>query len=97
MRTINKIILHCSDSDNVGHDNIDEIRRWHLLKNWLDIGYHFFITKSGELQYGRPLWMEGAHCKEYNKNSIGICLSGKEDFTFQPTRYSEKFKLEYSQ
>lgn len=81
MRTINKIILHCSDSDIAEHDDIEVIRNWHYDNSWLDVGYHFFITKAGVLQYGRPLYMTGAHCKDYNHDSVGICLSGKNHFT----------------
>ena len=81
MRTINKIILHCSDSDLTDHDDIEVVRGWHYDNAWLDIGYHFFINKAGVLQYGRPIWMEGAHCARHNHDSIGVCLSGKEYFT----------------
>jgi N-acetylmuramoyl-L-alanine amidase len=76
------IIIHCSDSDIPSHDNIATIRKWHVDENkWRDVGYHFFIRKSGELEYGRPIWESGAHAKGYNRNSIGICLSGSVKFT----------------
>jgi N-acetylmuramoyl-L-alanine amidase len=44
------------------------------------VGYHYFIRKDGLLQYGRPLEMMGAHCEGHNKNSVGICLSGRHEF-----------------
>ena len=80
MRRLNKIILHCSDSDNYRHDNIAEIDRWHRERGWRKIGYHFFIDKQGELFEGRPIHEKGAHCYGQNRNSIGICLSGRHDF-----------------
>lgn len=86
MRKINKIIIHCSDSDHKIHDNIDCIRFWHKKKGWKDIGYHFVITKNGAIWTGRPLAEIGAHCHGYNNESIGICLTGKNSFS------SEQFK-----
>lgn len=80
MRKIRKIIIHCSDSDLTADDDISVISGWHYANGWLDVGYHFFITKAGFLQYGRPLWMVGSHCQNQNDDSIGICLSGKEYF-----------------
>lgn len=82
MRNINLIIVHCSDSDIPGHDNIETIRKWHIEENgWSDVGYHYFITKDGEVHSGRSLERAGAHCKGFNKSSIGICLSGRNEFT----------------
>lgn len=81
MRKINKIILHCSDSDNPAHDNVDTIREWHLQRGWNDIGYHYVITWDGEYYVGRPLHQVGAHCKGHNYDSIGICLTGKWRFS----------------
>jgi len=81
MRTVNKIIIHCSASDRIEDDDISVIAEWHYLNTWLDVGYHFFITKAGVLQYGRPIWMSGSHCELQNSSSIGICLSGNEHFS----------------
>lgn len=82
MRKINKILAHCSDSDYPAHDHIAVIRGWHVSENgWPDVAYSYFIRKSGEVQEGIPLEKIGNHCKGHNRNSIGICLSGKKDFT----------------
>ena len=82
MRHINKVIIHCSDSDHKHHDDISVIRRWHVEENrWTDIGYHYFIKKNGQVQEGRPLSRFGAHAKGYNHESIGICLHGRNNFT----------------
>lgn len=91
MRAINLIIFHCSDSDRPNHDDISVIAQWHSERGWVgpdkingtqdDVGYHYFIKKNGAYQKGRPDDAIGAHCKGYNANSIGICLSGKNDFT----------------
>ena len=81
IRTIDKIICHCSASDEANHDNVEIIRSWHLARGWDYIGYHYFIQKDGNLQIGRPISKAGAHCYGQNKHSIGICLAGNGDFT----------------
>lgn len=81
IRQIAKIILHCSDSDNIEHDNIEVIRQWHKSRGFNDVGYHFFIRSSGQIEIGRPIYKIGAHCLSHNFNSIGVCLSGKTNFS----------------
>ena len=78
--SIDRFIVHCSDSDYAYHDDISVINKWHMERGWVCVGYHFFIKKNGEVQYGRPIKYVGAHCKSFNHNSIGICLSGSTMF-----------------
>lgn len=81
-RKIHWIICHCSDSDVPTHDNIDTIKDWHVNQNgWSDVGYHYFLRKDGTVEIGRPEDKIGSHVKGHNSNSIGICMSGKKDFT----------------
>ena len=82
LRTIDKVIIHCSDSDVPAHDDISVIRKWHLARGFKDVGYHFVICKKAhyEIQRGRSIDEEGAHCKYYNEGSIGICLTGRKEF-----------------
>ena len=47
---------------------------------WRDVGYHYFIKADGAIQYGRPIEEMGAHCQGHNRDSIGICLHGKNKF-----------------
>jgi hypothetical protein len=77
---VSKIILHCSDSDFWHHDDIKVIDDWHRKRGWDGVGYQLFVKKTGEIQLGRPLNKVGAHTKGHNKNSIGVCMSGKNDF-----------------
>lgn len=76
MRPVNKIIIHCSATE-LGNDySLEEIRRWHLLRGFNDVGYHYIIQTNGYVLKGRPLSKVGAHCYGYNKNSIGVCYIG---------------------
>jgi N-acetyl-anhydromuramyl-L-alanine amidase AmpD len=82
VREINLIVIHCSDSDVSTHDDISVIRKWHVQeRGWKDVGYHYFITKSGDIQLGRYEDVAGAHAQGFNSHSIGICLSGKKQFS----------------
>jgi len=80
MRQINLVVVHCSDSDNFDHDNISAIKQWHLARKFTDVGYHYFIQKDGTVQKGRDESVIGAHVKDHNAHSIGICLSGRNGF-----------------
>jgi len=79
--TINLIAIHCSDSPHGRGDNAETIHKWHLEKGWSGIGYHYVIDEFGNLERGRPHYWTGAHVKNHNRNSLGICLIGKNEFT----------------
>lgn len=76
MRTINKIIIHCSATQEGRDLNAAEINRWHLKRGWRGIGYHYVVLLDGTIEYGRSIYKSGAHVKNHNKNSIGICYIG---------------------
>ena len=81
IKYIDKIIVHCSASDNPDHDDISVIKKWHIARGFAGVGYHYFITSRGELQIGRDCKFIGAHCTGNNLYSIGICMSGKNHFS----------------
>lgn len=102
MRTINKLVIHCSASDNPDQDSIEAIKDLHTSppdkvfkwgkyttngRGWSDVGYHFLISKSGVLFNGRPENIIGAHVAGHNRDSIGVCLSGESGL---PTPGQEK-------
>ena len=45
------------------------------------MGYTYFIRKNGTLEFGRPIQQIGSHVRGHNTGSIGICLSGRNEFT----------------
>ena len=73
-RKINRLVVHCSASNQ----NVDaeDIKQWHLDRGWRTIGYHYVITKEGEIQIGRQEYQMGAHVAGHNRDSIGICWVG---------------------
>ena len=84
MRTINEIICHCSATPEGRHVTVQQIRQWHLQRNFADIGYHYVIYLDGTVHKGRPLEKAGAHCKGHNAHSIGICYVGGLDRQGKP-------------
>ena len=76
MREINKIIVHCSATQEGKNISAATIDKWHKKRGWRGIGYHYVIALDGSMEYGRPVEQVGAHVKGMNKDSIGIVYIG---------------------
>ena len=79
MRGINEIIIHCSATPEGREVTVEDIDRWHRLRKFSCIGYHYVIYADGSIHPGRPEGDIGAHCAGHNKHSIGICYIGGLD------------------
>ena len=82
MKSINYIILHCSDSV---WGSAREIEKWHKARGWAGIGYHYVITNGwilpklflnvfdGSIECGRILdedaWIEE---NEIGSHTLGL-------------------------
>ena len=80
MRTVTLIIVHCSatpDGKSLPAEacRLDHIRHRHFS----DIGYHFYVTRDGDIHRGRPIEKVGAHCLQHNAHSVGVCYEGGLD------------------
>lgn len=84
MRTITLIIIHCSAVKPLQQSGVREIDGWHRAKGWKSCGYHYVVRRDGTIETGRPLEMIGAHCKDRNRHSIGICYEGGLDAEGRP-------------
>ena len=74
------LVIHCADTPEDMDIGAETIRKWHTEeRGWDDIGYHWVITRSGKLEPGRDLRMQGAHAVAVNGNSVGCCLVGRGD------------------
>lgn len=86
MRIITLLILHCSATPQGAGLSFDDCRSDHIHhRGFSDIGYHFYVTRDGEIHRGRPLEKIGAHCQGHNRHSIGICYEGGLTASGQPT------------
>lgn len=72
LEDITAIVLHHS----AGHGSVEDVDKIHRGRGYVCIGYHYYITRDGELHCGRPIEYIGAHAKGHNKYTIGICLEG---------------------
>ena len=70
MRTITLLIVHCSATPQGVALGFEDCRRDHIHhRGFRDIGYHFYLTRNGEIHRGRPLEKIGAHCLNHNRHS----------------------------
>ena len=76
-----KGLLGHSDADVLLHAVCDALLG---AANMRDIGYHFYITRDGEIHRGRALEKVGAHCRNHNTHSIGVCYEGGLDANGKP-------------
>lgn len=84
-RNIKEIIIHCSDTPEGKDFTVNDIRTWHLARNFSDIGYHYVIYRDGSVHLGRNINIAGAHCTNHNSISIGICyIGGREAGSTSP-------------
>lgn len=75
-RKITEIIVHCSATSEGKDFTVMDIRGWHKLQGWSDIGYHYVVYRNGHIEPGRDVDLIGAHCEGHNAHSIGVCYVG---------------------
>ena len=81
MRSIDTIIIHCSDSPPGRGDDASTIHDWHTKRGFDGIGYHAVILENGKIEVGRPDYWVGAHAIGHNGTSLGVCIIGKGFYT----------------
>ena len=59
-RRIDLIVVHCSATRCTSHTPLDVIIAWHQARGFSTIGYHYYITRDGDVHQGRPLHQVGA-------------------------------------
>lgn len=84
MRDIKRVILHCTATKEGVDVDVDRIRKWHLARNFSDIGYHYVILLNGDIALGRNVFTQGAHTRGENKTSIGVAYVGGLDKDGEP-------------
>ena len=97
MRTITLIIIHCSATPEGKSLSAEACRQDHILhRGFRDIGYHFYITRDGEIHRGRALEKIGAHCRNHNTHSVGVCYEGGLDANGKPKDSKHPIKYPFS-
>ncbi len=98
MNRIKYVVIHCSATNNPDQWSFEAVKYLHTASpeikikwenyntrgfGWSDIGYHYYIERSGEIKKGRQDNVIGAHCHTVNRCSLGICLAGLDEFAHE--------------
>ena len=84
VKSVRWLIVHCSASREDRDYTVEQMLRDHKARGFRTIGYHFYIRRNGEVTQHRHLLEVGAHCRPYNRCSIGICYEGGLDEQGRP-------------
>lgn len=88
MQEVKYIIIHCSATRENRDFTVEDLLRCHRQRKFRTIGYHFYIRRSGIITQHRKLKEVGAHCRPWNRCSIGICYEGGLDAEGHPARHA---------
>lgn len=73
MRKIKYIVIHCS----AGYGDADAIKKyWREQLGWKEVGYHYFINESGDIQQLAPLNTVTNGVHGFNSASLHISYQG---------------------
>lgn len=78
MRKIDLLIVHCSATRCNRSFSVEDLIACHQARFGFT-GYHYYITRDGEVYQTRHENLVGAHARHYNQHSIGICYEGGLD------------------
>ena len=82
--SVSYLILHCSATRSDRDYTVEQLKRDHLARGFIDVGYHYYIRRDGTITRHRRLNEVGAHCRPFNRCSIGICYEGGLDTNGKP-------------
>ena len=95
MRKIDLIVVHCSATRETRSFPVTSLIACHAARFGFT-GYHYYITRDGQVHQTRHENLVGAHARHYNQHSIGVCYEGGLDRFGRPadTRtYEQKHAL----
>ena len=80
MRHIDLIVIHCSATRCNQSFTVKQLEDCHNERfHNQGIGYHYYITRDGQIHPTRSEEVPGIHASGYNAHSIGICYEGGYD------------------
>lgn len=81
MRPIHTIVVHHSGTP--ASWTWETVWRFHTeARGWDDGGYHYLVEAEGRVRLGRHPDIQGAHVKDHNEGTLGVCVVG--DFSARP-------------
>ena len=82
--SVSYIIIHCSATREDRDYSVEQLKRDHLARGFIEVGYHYYVRKDGTVTQHRRLNEVGAHCRPFNRCSIGACYEGGLDANGKP-------------
>ena len=82
--SVSYIIIHCSATREDRDYSVEQLKRDHLARGFIEVGYHYYVRKDGTVTQHRRLNEVGAHCRPFNRCSIGVCYEGGLDANGKP-------------
>tara|TARA_R110000764_G_scaffold34055_1_gene76153 strand:+ start:689 stop:1345 length:657 start_codon:yes stop_codon:yes gene_type:complete len=99
MRKLESIFVHCTATraewwaDRRSSEKAAECKRWHLDRNFSEVGYSYFVDRDGTVTEGRRIEVTPAAQKGHNTGSVAIALWGGHGGD-QHDRFEENFTPE---
>ena len=84
MRKIDMIVVHCTASRENQELKPLDLVKMHRQRGFYTCGYHYYITRDGEIHTMRPVRDVGAHARGHNGQSIGVAYEGGLDQEGKP-------------
>lgn len=81
---IRYLIIHCSATTSRQDYSRARLERDHQSRGFESAGYHYYIRRDGAIYTLRQHHEVGAHCRGYNRCSLGICYEGGLDERRRP-------------
>ena len=75
MRKIDLIVIHCSATRENRPVPVTSLIACHQARFGFT-GYHYYVTRDGQVYQTRHENLPGIHARHYNQHSIGVCYEG---------------------
>ena len=82
--SVSYIIIHCSATREDRDYSVEQLKRDHLARGFIEVGYHYYVRTYDQVIPHRPLNQGGSHCRPFNRCSIGVCHEGGLDANGKP-------------
>jgi len=79
------IIVHASSSTIKEDLQVADIEKRRLAEGFSSSGYHFVITRDGEVHNCTPLDQAGSHTDHFDDRSIGVLIVGGKTTRGKPS------------
>tara|TARA_R110000824_G_scaffold378430_2_gene569975 strand:- start:1464 stop:2012 length:549 start_codon:yes stop_codon:yes gene_type:complete len=95
--TINKIIVHQTDSEDMGTFSPYYTANYHVnTNNWAGIGYHYYLIDDGTIYQTNEDNLISYHASGNNTNSLSVAITGGHRCELDDDNYTIINKKKYN-